>query len=130
MTFEETHQAFLNTTYSVKGNYNFDIKVNCIIDKANHLDSFAFITAWNPLPEILSFEENQNRNIELKKDVENLNLKCVDGIGVSDDGKWSEESYFIENISLEKANELAKKYGQLAFIFGYKNNKAGLVYTK
>ena len=37
---------------------------------------------------------------------------------------------FSENISIEKANELAKKYGQLAFVFGYKNNKAALIYTK
>ena len=130
MTKEETHQAFLNTTFKVKGNYNFDIKIDCVIEKANHLDSFAFITAWNPLPEILSLESNQYRNIELKKDIEQLAFIYVDGLGISDDGNWSEESFFVENISIEKANELAKKYGQLAFVFGYKNNKAALTYTK
>lgn len=130
MNIEETHQAFLNTIFKVKGIYNFDIKIDCLIEKANHLDSYAFITAWNPLPEILSLESNKFRNIELKKDIEKLALIYVDGLGISNDGKWSEDSFFIENISIEKANELAKKYGQLAFVFGYKNNKAALIYTK
>ena len=130
MSKEETHQAFLNTIFKVKGIYNFDIKIDCLIEKVNHLDSYAFITAWNPLPEILSLESNKFRNIELKKDIEKLALIYVDGLGISNDGKWSEDSFFIENISIEKANELAKKYGQLAFVFGYKNNKAALIYTK
>ena len=130
MNKEETHQAFLNTIFKVKGIYNFDIKIDCLIEKVNHLDSYAFITAWNPLPEILSLESNKFRNIELKKDIEKLALIYVDGLGISNDGKWSEDSFFIENISIEKANELAKKYGQLAFVFGYKNNKAALIYTK
>lgn len=75
-------------------------------------------------------ESNKFRNIELKKDIEKLALIYVDGLGISNDGKWSEDSFFIENISIEKANELAKKYGQLAFVFGYKNNNAALTYTK
>ncbi len=130
MTKEETHQAFLNTTYKVKGNYNFDIKINSLVENANHLDSYAFITAWNPLPVILSLEENRKRNQELENELISNGMDYSQGIGISADGNWSEESFFVENISIEKANELAKKYGQLAFVFGYKNNKAALTYTK
>ena len=130
MNKEETHQAFLNTTYKVKGNYNFDIKINSLVENANHLDSYAFITAWNPLPVILSLEENRKRNEELENELKNNGLQYTLGLGISADGKWSEESFFVENISIEKANELAKKYGQLAFVFGYKNNEAALIYTK
>lgn len=130
MSKEETHQAFLNTTYKVKGNYNFDIKINSLVENANHLDSYAFITAWNPLPVILSLEENRKRNQELENELISNGMDYSQGIGISADGNWSEESFFVENISIEKANELAKKYGQLAFVFGYKNNKAALTYTK
>ena len=130
MTKEETHQAFLNTTFKVKGSYNFDIKIDYVIEKANHLDSFAFITAWNPLPVILSLEENRKRNQELENELISNGMDYSQGIGISADGNWSEESFFVENISIEKANELAKKYGQLAFVFGYKKNKAALMYTK
>ena len=130
MSKEETQQAFLNTTYKVKGNYNFDIKINSLVENANHLDSYAFITAWNPLPVILSLEENRKRNQELENELISNGMDYSQGIGISADGNWSEESFFVENISIEKANELAKKYGQLAFVFGYKNNKAALTYTK
>jgi hypothetical protein len=36
---------------------------------------------------------------------------------------------FIENISKLKANEIAVKQGQLAFVFGQKNEDAKLIYS-
>jgi hypothetical protein len=33
------------------------------------LKTCAFITAWNPLPEILSLDVNKSRNLELKNDL-------------------------------------------------------------
>jgi len=130
MTKEETHQAFLETVYTVLTNPNFDIRINEIVNEKSSLASWAFITAWNPLPQILSLEENKQRNKKLENDLNQLDLIYTNGIGVSKDGLWSEESFFIENISLDKAKELAVKYGQLAFVFGTKNNKAALVYNK
>lgn len=130
MTKEETHQAFLETVYTVLTNPNFDIRINEIVKGKSSLASWAFITAWNPLPQIVSLEENKQRNKKLENDLNQLDLIYTNGIGVSKDGLWSEESFFIENISLDKARELAVKYGQLAFVFGYKNNKAVLVYNK
>lgn len=130
MTNEETHQAFLETVYTVFNNPNFDIRINEIVDEKSSLDSWAFITAWNPLPKIELLEENRQRNKKLENDIKQLGLVYMNGLGVSKDGLWSEESFFIENISLDKAKELAVKYGQLAFVFGTKNNKATLVYNK
>lgn len=130
MTNEETHQAFLETVYTVFNNPNFDIRINEIVKEKNSVDSWAFITAWNPLPKIESLEENRQRNNKLENDIKQLGLVYMNGLGVSKDGLWSEESFFIENISLDKAKELAVKYGQLAFVFGTKNYKATLVYNK
>lgn len=128
MTNQQIHQAFLSTTYKVL-NPVIDIKINSKITALNHLNSWAFITAWNPLPEVLPLEANKDRSHQLAQDIKNLGLQYSHGIGVSEDEEWSEESFFIENITLEKANELAVKYGQLAFVWGEKNGIATLVYT-
>jgi hypothetical protein len=125
----EHHQAFLNTTYRVLQTPFIDIKINQVATKLSELGNWAFITAWNPLPDILSLEENQFRNYQLGEDIKQLELRYSLGLGISEDGKWSEESFFIENISLVNANELASKYGQLAFVFGESGQYAILIYT-
>lgn len=123
------HDAFLNTTYRVFQSPTFDIKINQHQEACNKLENWAFITAWNPLPDILSIEENQSRNKKLQQDLDILELKYNPAIGISVDGNWSEESFFIENCGLNKANELAAKYGQLAFVFGENGQRATLHYT-
>uniref|UniRef100_UPI0040494B10 DUF3293 domain-containing protein n=1 Tax=Flavobacterium sp. TaxID=239 RepID=UPI0040494B10 len=129
MTKQEIHQAFLDTTYKVFAKPNFIIKINKVIAETQHLNSWAFITAWNPLPKILTIEQNRQRNRQLEDDLIKLDLKYCTSIGISEDDKWSEESFFIENISVPKANQLAVKYGQLAFVFGQKNEVAELIYS-
>ena len=129
MTPEQTHQAFLNTSFKVVTKPVFTIKIDTLVDEVQHLNSWAFITAWNPLPEVLSLEENRKRNQNLEEEINSFGLKYCHGIGISEDEKWSEESFFIENISSEKANEWAVKHGQLAFVYGEKSKKAQLVYT-
>jgi hypothetical protein len=123
------HQAFLNTTYRVLQSPFIDIKINQANDAFSMLQNWAFITAWNPLPDILSLEVNQSRNLQLEEDIKQLGLRYTSGIGISEDEKWSEESFFIENISLYNANELGRKYGQLAFVFGKSGQNTILSYT-
>ena len=94
------------------------------------LEEWTFITAWNPLPEIFSNEVNRKRNIDLMKELNENGFKLHLGIGTSEDGKWSEESFFIENMSREKSLFYAKKYGQIAFVHGKKKHKAELVFTE
>ena len=38
--------------------------------------------------------------------------------GISKNEDWSEDSFFIENIELETANDISLKFGQLAFLYG------------
>lgn len=136
MTAQELHQAYKETNFKIFASDTKTIIVN--IDKESkelekeypELTSWAFITAWNPSPIIFEEPENKKRNNDLIEDVKNLNLNYTPGIGSSADEKWSEESILIHNISLENANKLSKKYGQLAFVFGYTNQQANLVYTK
>ena len=125
----ELNQAYLNTTYRVLQSPLIDIKINQTNTKLNKMENWAFITAWNPHPDILSLVENQSRNKQLEQDIKQLGLKYSLGIGISEDQKWSEESLFIENIDLNKANELASKYRQLAFVYGIRGENAMIYYT-
>jgi Protein of unknown function (DUF3293) len=129
MTNLEIHQAYLNTSFKVLFNQDVTIKINTFIQEIQYLHSWAFITAWNPYPEVLTLEENRKRNKNLELDSIKNNLVFSQGIGISEDGLWCEESLFIENISFEKANEWASKYKQKAFVFGLKNENAKLIYT-
>ena len=95
-----------------------------------NLQSWCFITAWNPLPEVLALEENKKRNQLLENDIQNLGLKYLKGIGISADENWLEESFFILDCPLQIAKDLAIKYGQLAFLYGEKKAEANLVYLK
>lgn len=126
---KEHHQAFLNSTYRVLQLPIIDIKINQLNVELNHLESWAFITAWNPLPDILALNENQKRNQKLEEDIKKLGLKFSLAVGISEDENWSEESLFIENIDLTESNSLACKYGQLAFVYGLTGGNAILSYT-
>lgn len=123
------HQAFLNTTYRVLKRPIINLKINQLHPELDYLKNWAFITAWNPLSKNLSLEDNQKRNQSLEEDIKVLGLKYYSAIGISQDEKWSEESFFIENIELVKANELALKYDQWAFVHGLMGTNAILYYT-
>ena len=130
MISDQLHQAFLNTSFKVLAKKEFIIKIDTVISEVQLFNSWTFITACNPSPEIFTLEENRIRNKNLEYDIVKFGLKYSNGIGISADEQWSEESYFIQNISLDNANELAAKYGQLAYVFGTKNEVATLLYTK
>ena len=137
MSKTELEAAFLNTNYTVLKNDIFREEIILKIGEKNDLSfalpsliEWAFITAWNPLPEVLSNEQNKLRNTAFITELNTFGFVSHLGLGFSDDGKWFEESFFIENISKEKAMAYAKKYGQLAFIHGINNQKAELIFTK
>jgi hypothetical protein len=89
----------------------------------------AFITAWNPLPDILSKAENEQRNEDLQQYLLDRGYPIHKGIGISKDQTWSEESFFIENIELEDARTASAKFGQLAFVYGERKHVNQLVFT-
>jgi hypothetical protein len=134
MTKEETYKAFAETNFIVKPTEDTSIVLK--IDESSdelltvfpEIEDWAFITAWNPLPLILSLEENNKRNKELEKEMETLGIKYTNGIGVSADGNWSEESFFLINCSKETAMELGKKFKQLAIVYGEKKNTNQLLF--
>lgn len=135
MSHDSYHENFIDTVYRVikDENHTYDILVGSehVLENLGivHISSWAFITAWNPLPVIYTLEENRDRNDELKKDLDSLGLFYLDGVGIATDGSWKEESLFIKDISKSQAEDLAQKYKQVAYLFGLRNGKAELVYA-
>ena len=133
MTQEEIHDAFMSTNFIILKNEVFPVDLIIKIGGLNHLNpvikTWAFITAWNPLPTILTYEENVERNNNLLLELNNEGYISHLGKGVSADGQWEEESLFIENINKATALDFAIKYGQMAFVYGELNQVAELIYT-
>ena len=101
-----------------------------LLSEYSQIRTWAFITAWNPLPDILTKSENDIRNHQLQVLLEEEGFIFHPGVGISKNEDWSEESFFIENIELERANDVSLKYGQLAFLYGDKVNGNQLIFTK
>jgi hypothetical protein len=132
----DLHKAFLQTNYKVLPNKYCQHAITIQIGKElselkvfTDYKSFGFLTAWNPLPAILTDEENKLRNQELKAEIANLGYEVYDGIGISKDLTWKESSFFILNIDLKTLSGLAKKYGQLAFVYGQEYSLSRLIYV-
>lgn len=135
MDTDKIETAFLET------NYIIILQENRIVLKIGEMPSqlfseypqiktWAFITAWNPLPDILTKSENDIRNNQLKNQLKEQGFIFHPGVGISKNEDWSEDSFFIENIDLGKANRFSLKYGQLAFLYGDKVKGNQLVFTK
>jgi hypothetical protein len=133
MKSTEIEQAFLETNYIIHLQGEIVLRIGEIpadlLEQLPLLETWAFITVWNPLPDILSKAENQLRNATLQRHLIDLGYTIHNGIGISKDQSWSEESFFIENISLEDARQASAKFGQLAFVFGDRKNVNQLVFT-
>ena len=133
MKTTEIEQAFLETNYIIHLKGEIVLRIGEIpadlLKQLPSLETWAFITAWNPLPDILSKAENDLRNAALQRHLIDQGYTIHNGIGISKDQSWSEESFFIENITLEDARQASAKFGQLAFVYGDRKNGNQLVFT-
>ena len=133
MKTTEIEQAFLETNYIIHVEPAIVLNVGEmpieLIQRFPTLKSWAFITAWNPLPAVFEKDENDRRTVELRDQLLKDGFLFHPGIGISKKEDWSEESFFIENIDLETANAYSRKFGQLAFVFGDVENGNRLVFT-
>ncbi len=89
---------------------------------------WCFITAWNPLSEVFNFQENADRNDQLRKDL--ANYKIFEGEGSDPNGEWqSEKSFLVLGILPCEAKSFARKYRQRAIVCGEKGKPAELLET-
>jgi|GEM_PF-2768736 len=88
---------------------------------------WALITAHNPLPQILSTEENRRRNEALAALLDRQGYRYFPALGKGKD--WEEESFLIVGITRSEALHLARAFGQLAILWGRDDSPAQIVYT-
>jgi len=92
-------------------------------------NSWAYITAYNPHPQVLTEKENISRNEKLLQDIKEKGFKYFPGQSYEPGSKsWLEKGYLILDMDFDTAKKLACKYGQLAFLYGERDKKTRLVF--
>jgi hypothetical protein len=134
MDTDKIETSFLETNYLILLENKIVLKIGVmpsqLFSEFPQIKTWAFITAWNPLPDILTKSENDIRNNQLKVQLKEDGFIFYPGVGISKNEDWSEDSFFIENIELKTANNISLKYGQLAFLYGDKVKGNQLIFTK
>lgn len=125
-TRQELEEAYKATDYVVEeGN----VKIVIRLDRKNReldqllaelaINTWAFITAFNPRSERLMEKENVARHSELLAATTAGNYEFLNGYGRGSIGDWPpEKSLFIFNIDREAAIEIGKRFGQNAIVVG------------
>jgi hypothetical protein len=90
-----------------------------------------FITACNPHSQKLSPAENKAANDRLRKDLDAMGAVVIlEGAGEDPRGLWPEEPGFLAlDLSVEKGKQLAKDFGQNAFVYVAAGKAPELVFT-
>lgn len=129
-------QAFEETHYIVHHLSPFTLRIgqhspelDALLQETGH-DCATFITAWNPLSQLLSLEENQKRQQNLLNEVNERGLVRLSGIGQHPSNGWpSEESILVPGLQQEAARAIARKFSQLAFVWAEKGHPVKLIET-
>ena len=97
--------------------------------KAQGHSTAAFITAHNPYSQIASLEQNTQAHERLLHELSQDDIPVIEGLGTDPADHWEPEASVLAlGISLVKAQQLADKFGQNAFI--WIANAHGLVNLK
>jgi|LakMenEpi03May11_1017334.scaffolds.fasta_scaffold02265_2 hypothetical protein len=122
----ELFEAYKNTTYRVYlplGEIDIRIGVmNPLLQQlllSNHVESWAFITAYNPYSVMQNEDVNTLLNTQLERYLLEKQYVFFKGIGVGDDDSWEPEaSFMVLNIRKEDAIKLGKQFKQNAIVAG------------
>lgn len=84
----------------------------------HHCNAAAYLTAWNPGSTKLPMEQNIAAQARLVQEVAASGHRWYDGTSNDPAGEWPQEpSVLVLGISRERARELARSYGQNAFLW-------------
>lgn len=83
-------------------------------------DFYFYITAYNPYSKLKTEKENEDANKSLIQRVKSIGLQYYDGIGISKDGNWSENSICVVGGDERIAIDLGNTFKQNAIVWGHK----------
>jgi len=126
MNKEKLNALYIKTTYTVHTKkIIFNIRIGetntefQIWLAKNNIQTWAMITAANPYSIELSEEENKERNAKFELQLQKEKIDYCRSEGRPDAPNWTTElGFFIANINLNFAKELAKSAKQNAIVFG------------
>jgi hypothetical protein len=106
---------------------------NAALDRwlaAHGFAEWAWLTAVNPGSRQLPEAENRKSMNALAQQLAAEGLLYVAGAAVADRGDWPDEaSFFVPGIEAQKAGQLARAYGQNAFLYGKRGLPACLLWV-
>jgi hypothetical protein len=92
-------------------------------------DTWAYITACNPASKELTANENNERQAQLRRELEAGGYRIYEGEGIGADPAWTPEpSFLVLGISQEDALALGTRFGQNAIVVGTSAEQAQLVW--
>jgi hypothetical protein len=111
-TPQNLREAFLATQVDVEINPDEWVPIDVAV---RHLPTpLHLITAWNPMSQQLSRDENFERMDLLTTALDELAALWFPAVGISPDGTWSEDTFAIYGISRDEAIELGARFEQHA----------------
>ena len=131
----ELFEAYKNTTYRVYLPLSeIDIRIgvmNPLLQElllSNHVESWAFITAYNPYSVMQNADVNTLLNTQLENYLSEKRYVFFKGMGVGDDDSWEPEaSFMVLDIRKEDAVKLGRQFKQNAIVTGVIGNAPELV---
>ncbi|MEM6697780.1 MAG: DUF3293 domain-containing protein [Bacteroidota bacterium] len=97
--------------------------------RENNIQTWTMLTAANPYSVEFSDEENKKRNANFESHLQTENIHYGRSEGIPDDPNWMMEiGFFITNITLNAAKQLAKSVEQNAIVFGRVGESAQLIW--
>lgn len=130
---DDLQRAFEETHFIVHHRPQFTLRIGQTSPELDELlqatgqDSAAFITAWNPMCQMLELHVNRQRQKSLKDELDVQSLTTIPGIGQHPTNGWpGEESLLVLGLQLETARALAHKHEQLAFVWTPRNGVSAL----
>lgn len=129
-----TLQSYRETDFLVYGSIPMTLRVGesnldlMRLQQTEREQTSAFITACNPLGQIVEDAVNADRQAGLARELEARNLTFIPGVGQHPSNEWpGEASFLVLGLSLEAAKALGAKYEQNAIVWCGSDGVAQLV---
>lgn len=119
-----TRQAYCETHYRIHADTPVTLHVGvasadlAALYKARGARCCAFITACNPLGQMLEDGANAERQQALAQELRRRSLKFTEGIGQHPCNDWpGEPSFLVWDLSLQASKALGRRHGQNAIVW-------------
>ncbi|NMO13430.1 DUF3293 domain-containing protein [Pyxidicoccus fallax] len=101
--------------------------LDAVLEERGHRE-WAFLTAWNPGSHPRDKNENQRAQDQLLSQLIAGGWQVAAAVGQSEDGNWSEPSFFVPGLCRAEAERFGRAYGQVAVLVGRVGGLAELLF--